>query len=133
MAASTSRLVGACSSSPGTYADPGVTVNESTKPLRPTRRRRSSSASSLESTIIPVPLRDQASPPGLWTTRPERCGSRGVYLCRTSPRNVRTPDWMLAVRKSFEELVDEAAAVSVEGWDFSWLDGRATEERPSWG
>ena len=21
----------------------------------------------------------------------------------------------------------------VEGWDFSWLDGRATEERPSWG
>ena len=34
---------------------------------------------------------------------------------------------------SFDELVDEAAAVSVEGWDFSWLDGRATEERPSWG
>ncbi|GAA4616439.1 methyltransferase domain-containing protein [Actinoallomurus liliacearum] len=27
----------------------------------------------------------------------------------------------------------EAEAVSVEGWDFSWLDGRATEERPSWG
>ncbi|MGO4201018.1 VWA domain-containing protein [Rhodococcus sp. TAF43] len=23
--------------------------------------------------------------------------------------------------------------VSVSGWDFSWLDGRATEERPSWG
>jgi hypothetical protein len=22
------------------------------------------------------------------------------------------------------------AAVSVDGWDFSWLDGRATEERP---
>lgn len=21
----------------------------------------------------------------------------------------------------------------VDGWDFSWLDGRATEERPSWG
>ena len=35
--------------------------------------------------------------------------------------------------RSFEELVDEAAAVSVEGWDFSWLEGRATEERPSWG
>ncbi|WP_280222321.1 class I SAM-dependent methyltransferase [Nocardia neocaledoniensis] len=33
----------------------------------------------------------------------------------------------------FEELVDEAAAVSVAGWDFSWLDGRASEERPSWG
>ena len=38
-----------------------------------------------------------------------------------------------AVRKTFDELVDEAADVSVEGWDFSWLDGRATEERPSWG
>ncbi|MGW3272862.1 SAM-dependent methyltransferase, partial [Streptomyces kronopolitis] len=35
--------------------------------------------------------------------------------------------------RSFEELVAEAEAVSVEGWDFSWLDGRATEERPSWG
>src|SRR5207244_1003099 len=33
----------------------------------------------------------------------------------------------------FYALVDEAAEVSVEGWDFSWLDGRATEERPSWG
>jgi len=29
--------------------------------------------------------------------------------------------------------VAEADAVSVDGWDFSWLDGRATEERPSWG
>ncbi|WP_392672302.1 class I SAM-dependent methyltransferase [Streptomyces sp. LN785] len=33
----------------------------------------------------------------------------------------------------FERLVAEAAAVPVDGWDFSWLDGRATEERPSWG
>jgi SAM-dependent methyltransferase len=35
--------------------------------------------------------------------------------------------------RTFDELVSEAAAASVEGWDFSWLDGRATEERPSWG
>lgn len=35
--------------------------------------------------------------------------------------------------RSFEELVAEAAAVDVSGWDFSWLDGRATEQRPSWG
>jgi SAM-dependent methyltransferase len=35
--------------------------------------------------------------------------------------------------RTFEELVDEAASVSVDGWEFSWLDGRATEERPSWG
>jgi SAM-dependent methyltransferase len=34
---------------------------------------------------------------------------------------------------SFSELVSEAAAVDVSGWDFSWLDGRATEQRPSWG
>jgi SAM-dependent methyltransferase len=34
---------------------------------------------------------------------------------------------------SFEELIAEAEAVSVDGWDFSWLDGRATEERPPWG
>ena len=27
----------------------------------------------------------------------------------------------------------EAQAAPVEGWDFAWLDGRATEERPSWG
>lgn len=33
----------------------------------------------------------------------------------------------------YEDLVAEAEAVSVDGWDFSWLDGRATEERPSWG
>ncbi|KUH87587.1 MULTISPECIES: methyltransferase domain-containing protein [unclassified Mycobacterium] len=34
---------------------------------------------------------------------------------------------------TFEELVAEAAAAPVSGWDFSWLDGRATEQRPSWG
>ena len=35
--------------------------------------------------------------------------------------------------RSFESLVADAEAVSVDGWDFSWLDGRATEARPSWG
>lgn len=33
----------------------------------------------------------------------------------------------------FDDLVNEAAAADVDGWDFSWLNGRATEERPSWG
>ena len=33
----------------------------------------------------------------------------------------------------FEALVAEGAAVPVAGWDFSWFDGRATEERPPWG
>jgi SAM-dependent methyltransferase len=32
----------------------------------------------------------------------------------------------------FEELVAEAASAQVDGWDFSWLNGRATEGRPSW-
>src|SRR5687768_16361581 len=35
--------------------------------------------------------------------------------------------------RSFDDLVAEAEAVSVEGWDFSWLSGRASEQRPSWG
>src|SRR4051794_29979503 len=34
---------------------------------------------------------------------------------------------------SFDLLVEDAEAASVEGWEFAWLDGRATEERPSWG
>jgi len=34
---------------------------------------------------------------------------------------------------TFEELIEEASEVDVAGWDFSWLDGRATEERPPWG
>jgi len=34
---------------------------------------------------------------------------------------------------SFEELVSEAESADVSGWDFSWLAGRASEERPSWG
>jgi SAM-dependent methyltransferase len=33
----------------------------------------------------------------------------------------------------FDRLVAEGEAVPVEGWDFSWFEGRATEERPSWG
>ncbi|GHC60126.1 class I SAM-dependent methyltransferase [Streptomyces cinnamoneus] len=35
--------------------------------------------------------------------------------------------------RTFEDLVAEAETVPVEGWDFSWLEGRATEQRPSWG
>ncbi len=34
---------------------------------------------------------------------------------------------------TFDDLLAEGAAVPVEGWDFSWFDGRATEERPAWG
>ncbi|WP_338766349.1 class I SAM-dependent methyltransferase [Nocardia vulneris] len=37
------------------------------------------------------------------------------------------------MKRSFEDLVAEASTVPVAGWDFGWLDGRATEQRPSWG
>jgi SAM-dependent methyltransferase len=33
----------------------------------------------------------------------------------------------------FEDLIAEGAAVPVEGWDFSWFECRASEERPPWG
>ena len=32
----------------------------------------------------------------------------------------------------FDDLIAEAMAAPMNGWDFSWLDGRATEARPSW-
>ncbi|MGW2820605.1 class I SAM-dependent methyltransferase [Streptomyces sp. NPDC001443] len=35
--------------------------------------------------------------------------------------------------RAFEDLVAEGTAVPTEGWDFSWFEGRATEQRPSWG
>ncbi|MFH8369682.1 methyltransferase domain-containing protein [Streptomyces sp. NPDC018031] len=35
--------------------------------------------------------------------------------------------------RTFDDLVAEAGSAPVDGWDFSWLAGRATEERPSWG
>jgi SAM-dependent methyltransferase len=31
-----------------------------------------------------------------------------------------------------DDLIAEAMAAPITGWDFSWLDGRATEARPSW-
>lgn len=34
--------------------------------------------------------------------------------------------------RTFDELVAEADAAPMSGWDFTWLEGRATEERPSW-
>jgi SAM-dependent methyltransferase len=41
---------------------------------------------------------------------------------------------MLAVvTRAFDDLLAEAEAADVSGWDFSWLDGRASEQRPSWG
>jgi SAM-dependent methyltransferase len=35
--------------------------------------------------------------------------------------------------RPFEALVTEAEGADVSGWDFGWLEGRASEQRPSWG
>lgn len=34
---------------------------------------------------------------------------------------------------SFDDLIALGADADVSGWDFAWLEGRATEERPPWG
>lgn len=36
-------------------------------------------------------------------------------------------------RPTFDELLAEGESVPVDGWDFAWFEGRATEQRPSWG
>lgn len=33
----------------------------------------------------------------------------------------------------FDELIAEGTAAPVDGWDFSWFEGRGCEERPPWG
>ena len=38
----------------------------------------------------------------------------------------------MATNARFEQLLAEGNSEPTEGWDFSWFDGRATEERPSW-
>jgi len=35
--------------------------------------------------------------------------------------------------ETFDDLIALGETADVTGWDFSWLDGRATEERPAWG
>jgi SAM-dependent methyltransferase len=40
---------------------------------------------------------------------------------------------MFVLVRAFAELFAEGSSVPVEGWDFSWFSGRATEQRPSWG
>jgi SAM-dependent methyltransferase len=35
--------------------------------------------------------------------------------------------------RSFDDLIAEGSSVPVEGWDFSWFGGRASEDRPPWG
>jgi SAM-dependent methyltransferase len=39
----------------------------------------------------------------------------------------------VATSLTFAELVAQAESAPVTGWDFGWLAGRASEERPPWG
>ncbi len=59
----------------------------------------------------------------------EGVARRAKWLARG---DARLRHFIVAPR-TFDELVDEAVAVPVEGWDFSWFEGRATEERAPWG
>lgn len=34
--------------------------------------------------------------------------------------------------RRFDHLLRLGSEADVSGWDFAWLDGRATEERPPW-
>ncbi|HVB94323.1 MAG TPA: class I SAM-dependent methyltransferase [Acidimicrobiales bacterium] len=44
-----------------------------------------------------------------------------------------TDTFGVSLPSTFEDLLAEAESASVEGWGFSWFEGRATEERPTWG
>src|SRR5262245_57305268 len=59
------------------------------------------------------------------------CHSHLVKCVATHRFAAHTPGMVDSA--SFAELVNEGASVPVDGWDFSWFEGRATEERPSWG
>src|SRR5438270_1258468 len=53
---------------------------------------------------------------------------------RADPVLVPAPTGRIVpVTRSLDDLLAEAQSAAIRGWDFSWLDGRASEERPSWG
>lgn len=56
-------------------------------------------------------------------------GSRNIRWCRRCGRSYGLP---MRGRFTFEELVNEALAAPLKGWDFSWLRGRAAGSDPSW-
>lgn len=60
---------------------------------------------------------------------PDPCTSR---LSAVEHRPARLPLRDHVAVSSFESLVEEAERTPVDSWDFGWLDGRATEQRPSW-
>jgi SAM-dependent methyltransferase len=55
-------------------------------------------------------------------------GDRGTFTSEFS----RTHN-VCVTRSTLDELIAEGESEPIDGWNFSWLDGRAIEERPSWG
>ena len=59
-------------------------------------------------------------------------------MCRSwlTTRSLSAPgrgyDPPVGGERGFDQLVAEAAEVPLQGWDFSWLEGRATGSDPSW-
>ncbi len=64
-------------------------------------------------------MHGREGPPEARSEERDPLGSVGI--CDTAPM------------PTFDALIAEAESAPVEGWDFSFLDGRATEQRPSWG
>lgn len=58
-------------------------------------------------------------------------GAAAVPVPQDPARSIDTG--RMTTPSTFDELLAEGESVPVEGWDFSWFDGRATEERPVWG
>ena len=81
----------------------------------------------------PVQAPPQTGPCRRHQAAPPRCGQR---LARHSPRRhasaPTTTSGVGRMSRLFDELVEEAEAAPIHGWDFGWLDGRAIEERPTW-
>jgi hypothetical protein len=38
----------------------------------------------------------------------------------------------MTAQSIIDKLLEEGDSEPIDGWDFSWLSGRATEARPSW-
>jgi len=51
------------------------------------------------------------------------------YALSPASAHVMLLQWVIV---SFENLLSEAEAAPIRGWDFSWLTGRSSEDRPSW-
>ena len=63
----------------------------------------------------------------------ERIDSLTILGDEAGPGLVSRDNRRVPEQPTFDELIAEGDAVPLAGWDFSWFDGRATEERPPWG